>query len=101
MKKMFMLFAVVLGFGMTTVHAADATPNPKLEEAKELRVQATKARMQAEDLTKRANELELEAVKNETKSGDKQRGGNYNCFSDCLRYNHGDGYSCKRSCGYY
>jgi hypothetical protein len=99
MNKLIVLLSVLMMAMSVSAFAADDVVNPKLEQAKELRVQATKASMQADDLLKQAIALEIEA--NKPKPGEKMRGGNQQCYWDCLRDHHGDGYTCNRACGFY
>lgn len=98
MKKMIVLLAVVAMSIGASAWAADEAINPKLEQAKELRVQATKASMQAAKLLEQAKELELEAMR--PKPGEKMRGGDFICFSACIYGNHGDNSICKIVCGF-
>lgn len=103
MKKIVaVLYAVLLGFAFTA-YAADADSNPKLNEAKELRVQAVKAQMQADSLLKRAQAIELEIAQSQKNSGEKMRGREYpsSCISSCIGGNHGDYYLCAKSCGWF
>jgi hypothetical protein len=98
MKKMFLLFFIVLGFSLTA-HAQGL--DPRLQEALDLRAQSTKASMQAEALAKRAADIELGIAKEDAGKGDKTRGaGVHQCVIDCINTSRGL-YNCRQACGAY
>lgn len=100
-KTLAMLFAALALGGNLAAHAADAPADPRLEEVAELRVQAAKAAMQADELLKRAQDIEMSVAEDLAKNADKTRGRRYpyQCVENCLTSRRGDLYTCQRACG--